>query len=306
MAKKKPYRFFVYLIARAAAFLLMLLPRPVALASAKAAGSLAFQLVSRQREKALKSLRLAFGKEKSEAEVREIARGVFQNFSQTAVEILRLPGLSREKLAKLVDLGDAVKVYEALLAEGKGLIAITAHIGNWELLAGAFGLMGFRGAVIARKIYYEPYNNWIVGLRKSIGVPTIYREGASREILKVLGRGEIIGMLPDQDIDSLRGVFVDFFGRPAYTPVAPVRLALQFGTPILPNFLIRQKDGRYKVILGEVIRTSHGDRSEEAVTLATAKWMRSFEEVIRQYPDQWGWMHDRWKTQPKPEFLTSK
>jgi len=301
MAKKKPYRFVVYLIARAAAFILMLLPRPLALALAKAAGHLSFLLVSRQREKALKSLRLAFGKEKSEKEIRAIARGVFQNFAQTAVEILRLPGLSRERLAGLVDLGEAVKVYESLLAEGKGLIAITAHIGNWELLAGAFGLMGFRGAVIARKIYYEPYNNWIVGLRQSIGVPTIYREGASREILKVLGRGEIIGMLPDQDIDSLRGVFVDFFGRPAYTPVAPVRLALQFGTPILPNFLIRQKDGRYKVILGEVIRTSHGDRSESAVKEATAKWMRSFEEVIRQYPDQWGWMHDRWKTQQKVE-----
>jgi KDO2-lipid IV(A) lauroyltransferase len=305
MAKKKSYRFFVYLIARAADFLLRLLPRQLALTMARAAGSLGFHLVSRQREKALKSLRLALGKEKSEAEIRKIAKGVFQNFAQTAVEILRLPRLSKERLASLVDLGDAVQVYDSLLAEGKGLIAITAHIGNWELLAGAFGLMGFRGAVIARKIYYEPYNRWIVGLRQSIGVPTIYREGASREILKVLGRGEIIGMLPDQDIDSLRGVFVNFFGRPAYTPVAPVRLALQFGTPILPNFLIRQKDGRYKVILGEVIRTTPGDRSEEAVTLATAKWMRSFEEVIRQYPDQWGWMHDRWKTQPKVETAGS-
>ncbi|MBP9865004.1 MAG: lysophospholipid acyltransferase family protein [Candidatus Omnitrophica bacterium] len=306
MAKKKPYRFFVYLIARAAAFLLMLLPRPLAMGLAKAAGNVSFSLVSRQREKALKSLRQAFGNEKTEAEIQIIARGVFQNFAQTAVEILRLPRLSKERLAGLVDLGDAVKVYESLLSEGKGLIAITAHIGNWELLAGAFGLMGFRGAVIARKIYYEPYNRWIVGLRQSIGVPTIYREGASREILKVLGRGEVIGIVPDQDIDSLRGVFVDFFGRPAYTPVAPVRLALQFGTPILPNFLIRQKDGRYKIILGDVIRPSQGDRSEASVTLATAQWMRSFEEVIRQYPDQWGWMHDRWKTQPEPECLTSK
>ena len=304
MAKKKSYRFFVYLIARGAAFLLMLLPRSWALTLAKAAGNLAFMLVSRQREKALKSLRLAFGTEKPEEEIQEIARGVFQNFAQTAIEILRLPRLSRERLASLVDLGDAVQVYESLLAEGKGLIAITAHIGNWELLAGTFGLMGFRGAVIARKIYYDPYNRWIVGLRKSIAVPTIYREGASREILKVLGRGEIIGMLPDQDIDSLRGVFVNFFGRPAYTPVAPVRLALQYGTPILPNFLIRQKDGRYKIILGEVIRTSAGDRSESAVTEATEKWMRSFEEVIRQYPDQWGWMHDRWKTQVKAKAET--
>lgn len=299
MAKKKPYRFVVYLIARTAAWLWSLLPRPAALAVAGCAGEAGYFLVSRQREKALRSLRLAFGIQKSEAEIRKIARGVFRNFAQTAVEILSFPRLRREKLAKIVDLGDAVDVYQKLLAEGKGLIAMTAHIGNWELLAGAFGLMGFQGAVIGRKIYYEPYNRWIVGLRQSIGVRTIYREGASREILKVLRRGEIIGLLPDQDIDSLKGVFVNFFGRPAYTTVAPVRLAMQLGTPILPNFLIRQKDGRYKIIVGEVIRPVPGDKSDEAVHDLTARWMHSFEQVIRQYPEQWGWMHDRWKTKPE-------
>ena len=299
MAKKKPYRFVVYLLARLAAAFWLLLPRRMALAVAGAAGEAGYFLVSRQREKALKSLRLAYGIQKSEAEIRQIARGVFRNFAQTAVEILRFPRLTPKRLAKIVDLGQSVRVYKDLLAEGKGLIAITAHMGNWELLAGTFGLMGFRGAVIARKIYYEPYDRWIVGLRRSIGVPTIYREGASREILKVLGRGEIIGMLPDQDIDSLKGVFVNFFGRPAYTPVAPVRLAVQLGTPILPNFLVRTRGGRYKIILGEVIRPLQGDKSECAIAECTAKWMHSFEQVIRQYPDQWGWMHDRWKTQPE-------
>ena len=305
MAKKKPYRFWAYLAARLAAVILGWLPRGAAMALARFTGEAGYALVSRQREKTLRSLRTAFGAEKSEEEIRAIARGVFRNFAQTAVEILRFPRLTRRQIAELVDVGNAVETYQKLLAEGKGLIAITAHIGNWELLAGTFGLMGFRGAVIARKIYYEPYNRWVVSLRESIRVPTIYRDGASREILKVLGRNEIIGILPDQDIDSLKGVFVEFFGRPAYTPAAPVRLALQFGTPILPNFLIRKPDGRYQVILGEVIRPPKGDKSERVIQEYTAQWMRSFEKVIRDYPDQWAWMHDRWKTRPGSEAVKS-
>ncbi len=306
MAKKKPYRFWAYLGARLAAALLGLLPRGMAMAFARAAGDASYFLISRQREKALRSLRLAFGTEKSETQIRGIARGVFRNFAQTAVEMLRFPRLTRAQLAGLVDLGNAVETYQQLLAEGKGLIAITAHIGNWELLAGTFGLMGFRGAVIARKIYYERYNRWIVGLRESIRVPTIYRDGAVREILKVLGRNEIIGMLPDQDIDSLKGVFVEFFGRPAYTPVAPVRLALQLGTPILPNFLVRKPDGRYQVVLGEVLRPPKGAKGEAVLQDYTQRWMRSFEKVIREYPDQWAWMHERWKTQPSSNVIPAK
>ncbi len=301
MAKKKPYRFWAYLAARFAAGLLGLLPRGLAMAFARGAGDVGYAFVSRQRKKTLRNLRLAFGSEKTESEIRGIARGVFRNFVQTAVEILRFPRLTRAQLAGLVDLGNAVEIYQKLLAEGHGLIAITAHMGNWELLAGTFGLMGFRGAVIARRIYYEPYNRWIVRLRESIRVPTLYRDGASREILKILGRNEIVGILPDQDIDSLKGVFVKFFGRQAYTPAAPVRLAIQFGTPILPNFLIRKPDGRYQVILGEVIRPRQGDRSEGAIQEYTEQWMRTFEKVIRQYPDQWAWMHDRWKTQPEKQ-----
>ncbi len=305
MAKKKPYRFFLYVAARFFAALICFLPRSIAQKLAAWGGEAAFLVVSRQRNKTLKNLRTAFGGTKSSAEIEKIARGVFRNFAQTAVEVLQFPKLTRAKIAELVDLGSAVEVYRNLLAEGHGLISITAHLGNWELLAGTFGLMGFQGAVIARQIYYEPYNRWVVGLRSAIHVPTIYRDRASRDILKVLGQNQIIGMLPDQDIEGLKGIFVDFFGRLAYTPVAPVRLALQLGTPILPNFLVRLPDGRYKVVLGEAIRPDSGMDRGEAVFALTSRWMQSFEKVIRQYPEQWAWMHDRWKTKPeaKPEAV---
>lgn len=304
MAKKKPYRFVLYLCARFWAWIFSLLPRPVALRAAKFAGWLAFKLVRRQRLKTQDHLRMALGKEMSQLEVQTIAKQVFENMAMTSAEMLHFPKLSAEKISKFVDSSRAVETYNRLLAEGKGLISMTAHIGNWELLAGIFGLKGYKGAVLARRIYYEPYNAWVVGLRQSMNVPTLYRDDSSREILKRLAAGEIIGLLPDQDIDSLKGTFVPFFGKPAYTPVAPARISLSTGAPMLPNFLIREGVSRYKLVVGEVIRPESGLDREAAVQRMTENWMAQFEKVIRQYPGQWAWMHNRWKTQPKAETRT--
>ena len=288
----------LYLLARAGAGIIFLLPRPAALALARFLGGSAYWLVARQRDKTLDNLRKAYHGKKSEAEIRELARKVFGHVTVTAVEMLQFPKWNWEKVAELVDASDAFKLYDSLLKEGKGIISITAHIGNWELLAGVFGLKGYQGIVLARKIYYEPYNRWIVGLRQALKVPTVYRDEASREILKRLAQNQIVGILPDQDIDSLKGEFVNFFGRPAYTPVAPIRLALASGAPIVPNFLIRQSGDRYKMILGQVIRPVVGASREEAVKKYTEEWMAQFEKVIQEYPEQWGWMHNRWKTKP--------
>jgi KDO2-lipid IV(A) lauroyltransferase len=302
MAKKKPYRFLLYLVYRIGAFLVYLLPRSLAIGLARWTGKLAYVIVARQRNKALENLRFAFGQEKSEAEIRVLARRVFEHLAMTAAEVLQFPKLSREKINRLVDAEKAFQTYNTLLREGKGLISVTAHIGNWELLAGIFGANGYPGAVLARRIYYEPLNDWIVSLRQAVGVPTIDRDRSGREILKRLRANEVIGLLPDQDIASVKGIFVDFLGRPAYTPVAPVRLALASGAPLLPNFLIWGEGGRYRLILGEAIRPKITTTQEEAVREYTEKWMKSFEKVIREYPDQWAWMHPRWKSQPEAEM----
>ena len=300
MAKKKPYRFFLYLLLRAGAGFIMMLPRSVVSSFARLGSRLAFKLVTRQRDKTIQHLTDAYGKQKPKEEIESLAKKVFEHFALTGVEILQFPKLNEEKMRQLVDIGNARQVYDDLLKEGKGLISMTAHIGNWELLAGSFGMLGYQGAVLARRLYYEPYNQWVVGLRQCLKVPTLYRDDASREILKRLSQGEIIGLLPDQDIDSLKGVFVPFFEQPAYTPVAPVRLALSSGAPMLPNFMIRTPEGRYQLILGEVIRPKVDTNREEAVKRYTAEWMAQFEKVIRQYPEQWAWMHNRWKTKPNP------
>jgi KDO2-lipid IV(A) lauroyltransferase len=134
-----------------------------------------------------------------------------------------------------------------------------------------------------------------------VGLTTIYRDESPRELLRRLHRNEVIGILPDQDIDSLNGIFVEFFGRPAYTPVAPAKLALACRAPILPNFLVRLPGGRYRILVEDPIRPEEYAGRPDAVEAVTTAWMKACEKVIRRYPDQWSWMHDRWKTRPGRE-----
>jgi Kdo2-lipid IVA lauroyltransferase/acyltransferase len=300
MAKRKFYRYPVYLLTRFGAGLLLVLPRSWALALANKVGYLGYRFVSRQRTKIFENLKLAYGNTKSSEEMETIGRGVMGHMLQTAVDFLRFSGLSRDKVASFVEVGDAYSFCKDILQEGRGLIIMTAHLGNWELLAGIFCLQDFSGAVVGRRIYYEPYNRWIVDLRSAVGVRTIYQDEAVRQIHATLKAGEIVGILPDQDRDSVRGIFVDFFGRPAYTSVAPVKIAMASGAPILPAFMVRMPGNRYKLLLGNLIRPKieAGDRTA-SIRKYTEAWMKDFEEVIRQYPEQWGWMHDRWKTKPE-------
>lgn len=300
MAKKKPYRYFVYLLARLGALILMILPRRWSLAAARQAGRLGFILVSRQREKILASLGKAFGGEKSPKEIETIGRDVLGHLIQTAIDFLKFTRMNPAKAAAFIEIGDTDAFCKDILQEGNGLIIMTAHLGNWELLAGALcRLKGFRGAVVGRRIYYEPYNRWIIKLREAVGVQTIYSDESVRRIREHLRRNEIVGLLPDQDMENVHGIFVDFFGKPAYTPIAPVKFAMATNTPVLPAFLVRIPGDRYRLIRGDLIRPKiEGDR-DQSVRKYTEVWMRAFEAVIRQYPDQWAWMHDRWKTTPE-------
>ncbi|MDD5225646.1 MAG: lysophospholipid acyltransferase family protein [Candidatus Omnitrophica bacterium] len=299
MAKRKFYRYPLYLLTRLAAGLLLVLPRSWALGFANGVGYLGYGLVSRQRTKILENLKLAYGNTKSSVELETIGRGVMGHMLQTAVDFLRFAVLSRDQAASIVETGDAYSFCKDILQEGRGLIIMTAHLGNWELLAGSFCLQGFKGAVIGRRIYYEPYNQWIVGLRNAVSVRTIYQDEAVRQVHAELKSGGIVGILPDQDRDSVRGIFIDFFGRPAFTSVAPVKFSMSSGAPILPAFMVRMPGNRYKLLLGNLIRPKIEDGDRPAsIRKYTEAWMKDFEDVIRRYPEQWGWMHDRWKTKP--------
>lgn len=302
MAKKKAYRYPLYLLARLAAAIFGLLPRAWALAVAAWAGRMAYTLVARQRDLTLANLRFAFAGEKSEQEIRAIARGVFENLAMNLAELLQLRKIDPKNPGSLVEGMDGLETYGPLLKQGRGVVSITGHIGNWEMLGG-FLFTRWPGAVLGRRIYYEPYNRWIVDLRKSVNVDTIYRDESSREILKRLAKNNVVGLVPDQDIDSIRGIFVKFFGRQAHTPVAPARVAISAEAPIVPIFLVRKNRTQYRLIIGEVITPSGSAPRDEEVRRITEDWMGQFEKMVRAYPEQWAWMHNRWKTRPAEEMM---
>ena len=295
--KHKPYRYLFYLGLRLLQIIILSIPRSLALTLARLVGEAAFFTARREREKTLQHLSLAFGEEKTPAALRELARRIFIHFAIVTVDVLRFPKLNRESVGRLVENQQSLSILDRVLAEGKGAILLTAHLGNWELMGAFLRLHGYLGAVIGRRIYYEKFNDMIIQLRESIAYKTLYQDASPREFLKVLHKNQILGILADQDVNRLEGVFVPFFGRPAYTLTSPVKLALATGAPLVPTFLVRSGD-RYRLLMEEQIRVEMKGTREETIQEFTAAWSRVIEAKIRAFPDQWAWMHRRWKTQP--------
>jgi len=210
---------------------------------------------------------------------------------------LVLPGMSEKQLRRhLVNYDEYMARLGEIMSRGLGLIAITGHLGNWESLAG-IGSRRFPANVVANRLNSPGFNDLLQKLRRASGLRVIFLSESPREIVRALKRREIVGLLPDQDIRYLPGVWVDFFGAPAYTPVGPVLAARLSGAPVYPFFLLR--DGaRFRFAWGdEIPMVFTGDRKVDLLKNTTA-WMRVMENLVRRYPDQWSWNHRRWKTQP--------
>ena len=214
------------------------------------------------------------------------------------MEWLVLPRLSAGAIQQLID-SEGVEHLRRALARGNGAIALTAHFGNWELIPIYLRSLGFEGGVLARRLRYPEYESFLISLRGMRGIPTFVRGGSLKEVAKLLRANQIIGMLPDQDIDSVEGTFVTFFGHPAYTPLGPAALSLMTGAPILPCFLIREQD-RCKLMIEPPIPMPETNDRAHALNQVTQAWSGVIESYIRRFPDHWVWMHRRWKTQPVP------
>ena len=297
--KRKPYRTALYLLARIIGFLLYPLPLRVSVKLGALMGRAAFYIIPKERRKTLDHLGAAFADKKSQEEIRETAMKVFSNLGRNAAEWLNYPKLDKRWFEKNVTTQGFERLLEAHKRK-KGVIILTGHFGNWELLAAYLGLFGCKGAIIARKIYVEQFNTFFVKMRGHFGHENIYRDESPKRVLKFLRDGGYMGVLPDQDVDSLEGVFVDFFGKPAYTPTSPVKLAIKTGAALMPSLLLRT-GGRFTFFVDNEIKLDITGDKERDVLVNTAKWMNVFEKYIRRYPDQWVWMHRRWKTRPKEE-----
>jgi KDO2-lipid IV(A) lauroyltransferase len=256
-----------------------------------------YHVAARRRLIALHNLRCAFP-EKDMEELVRIAKGVYRNLAITAAEFFSMPSITRENLHEWVEM-EGLEHFEAGVAQGKGLLTIIAHFGNWELMPVTVPL--FLKFLKPSYIVYRPLDsplldNMVEHVRTINGNEMIPKGGSGKRIMELLKENHAIAILSDQNVAAREGVFVDFFGRPACTGVGLAVLALRSGAPVLPMFMARQKSGKYKFIMKPLVEISRTGDYEKDLFENTQRFTKVVEDVIREYPDQWFWIHQRWKT----------
>lgn len=289
-------RAFLILTLKTIAFISRQLPWRLGVNVGGLLGMTAFYLLRRDRERSYEHLRIAFGKDITKKKMASIVRQNFNNLGKGLIEVLNLQHLKDEQIDALVSVEGEEYLQEAQAA-GLGTILITGHIGNWELMAAVLSQHGFRLHVIAAPLYDPNIDDWIVTLRSKFNVETISRgsPSASRKILGVLRKKEILGLLIDQDT-RVDGVFVNFFNKKAHTPSGAAQLALRSNAATMMCFVTRLPGGRHRVTIEKPMKLFRSGDKEKDIEVNTAMFTARIEEVVKQYPEQWVWMHRRWRT----------
>ncbi len=267
-------------------------------------GRIAFYLAKGARNRTIRHLTLAFGTEKSPKEIRRLARQVFLNLAVSAADAIRLPILVEQGLNSFVTVEGFHHLKNAH-AKGKGTILLSGHFGNWELLGAWLVQNGIPLKVIARPAYDPRLDEMLVDIRNKTGYTNIPRGKGTKEIVRSLKLGYALGLLVDQDT-KVKGVFVNFFGRPAHTATGPIILSQKFSAPIVPIFIRLREDLTYHVYCGEELSLENTGDEERDLIVNTQKCSDVSEGIIRRFPDQWVWMHRRWKKQPTLPIPSSK
>ena len=253
-----------------------------------------YHAVAKNRLIALHNLRCAFP-EKDMEELTRIAKGVYRNLAITAAEFFDLPSITKENLHEWVEL-EGLEHFEAGIAQGKGLLTIIAHFGNWELMPVTGPLFLKSSYIVYRPLDSPVLDNIVEHVRTINGNVMVPKGGSGKRIMTLLKENQCIGILSDQNVSAREGVFVDFFGRPACTGAGLAVLALRSGAPVLPMFMARQKSGKYKFILKPLVEISRTGDYEADLLENTQRFTKVVEDIVREYPDQWFWIHQRWKT----------
>ncbi len=254
-----------------------------------------YHLTMKHRLIALHNLRCAFP-EKDIEELIKIAKGVYRNMAIMAAEFFTLPSINRQNVHQWVEL-EGREHFEKGIVQGKGLFFFVAHFGNWELMSFVTPLLLKPLHIIYRPLDNPLLDNMIQYLRTFHGNAMIPKGGTGKQIRELLKENRFIGVMSDQNVATREGVFVNFFGRPACTGVGLAALALKAEAPVLPGFMVRQKSGKYKLVLKPLVEISRTGDHERDLLENTQRLTKIVEEAARQYPDQWLWIHQRWKTQ---------
>ncbi|HTR23066.1 MAG TPA: lysophospholipid acyltransferase family protein [Terriglobales bacterium] len=280
--------------------LMGVLPRPFARAIGIALGLLVYRLHRRLREVGMRNLTLAFPA-MSDDDRRCVLRGEYVSLGRQLAEFCLFPRYAYKNVSKVV-VYDGLENYERAYARGKGVLFLTGHLGAWELSAFTHSLNGYPLSIVMRPLD-NPYIDRLVQRYRTIhGNKTVSKDDFIRGLLVAMRAGECVGILMDTNMTPPQGVFVNFFGIPAYTASGLARIALRTDAAVIPAFTVwEQKLRKYVLRFDPALELIRTGNDEADIVANTAMFTGVIEEHIRRYPDQWLWLHRRWKTRPEGE-----
>jgi KDO2-lipid IV(A) lauroyltransferase len=279
---------------------LAILPRPLARAAGIIFALTVYLLHFRLRQVGMRNLELAFP-EKSGREHARILRGGFTSLGRQLAEVCKFPQYSIENINEIV-VYDGFENYERALARGKGVLFLTGHIGGWELSAFTHSLHGHPVHIVMRPMDNVYLDRLIRRYRTLHGNKTVDKDDFVRGLLAAMKQGETVGILMDTNMTPPQGVFVDFFGIPACTATGLARIALRTDATVVPGFTLWDPGlGKYRLRFDPALELIRTNDIEADVIANTQLFTKVIEDYVRRYPDQWLWVHRRWKTRPAGE-----
>ena len=285
----------------AAVSLLRALPRSLARTIGAGIGTVSGALAGRLSRTGDRNLQLAFPQMPT-AERQAILRGAFRSLGWQLAEFCQMSKYSAEFVRDHVMRYDGLEHFLAAEARGKGVLVLTGHLGAWELSSFAHSLLGHPMGMVIRRLDNPLVDRMVNAIRCRHGNRVLHKDDFARGLLNAMGHGETVGILMDTNMTPPQGVFVPFFGVPACTASGLARVARKTGAAVLPGFLLwSEAEDRYVLHFGEELRLQHTQDAEADAVANTALFAATTEAYIRRYPEQWLWLHRRWKTRPAGE-----
>ena len=283
-----------YHFLKALSRLVCLLPYACVVRLGRALGFLYWYIAPKQRRRGIRQMKERLGLSQDEAVA--VMRRLCGNLGQTFLEIMFTPKLDAQRIAQLVEIENRQYLEEAV-ARGNGVVFLTAHIGNWEWLGAALSMTGFPMTSVIKRQPNDQHTRLLNEYRERVGIE-IFARGTAELVgaAKAMKKGKILGFLADQDA-GVDGIFLDFFGKPASTPLGPAVFARKFKAPVMPVFIVHKPDySGHRVLIYPPLEYENTGDEKDNLRQLTLKMTQLLEEVIREHPDEWIWFQKRWNT----------
>lgn len=274
------------------------LPRALARVAGRAIGEIAYYGLSRLRRVGARNLELAFP-QMLKGQREQILKEVYQNLGYLLAEFCLMPSYTREKASQFIRY-EGLENYLRARDRGKGVLVLTGHLGAWELSSFYHSLMGYPMGMVIRRLDNPLVDRFVNRIRCLHGNRVIHKDDFARGLIASMRAGETVGILMDTNMTPPQGVFVPFFGVEACTASGMARVAAKTGAAVVPGFLLwEESEQRYALHFGEELQAARTGDAEADALNNTACFTEVIESYVRRYPEQWLWMHRRWKTRPE-------